>query len=112
MKPPNPKNVLENNFSGAELTLKFSPKVESDEFLTTLERLEDARDANERIRRSFMDVINYWFIHTSLKYLTKPMLRGAIMDSSIMNLTNMMGPQNFYLLEYPIEKVSIWAPHR
>lgn len=108
MKPPNPKNVLDNTVSGAELILRFSPK----ESLSTLERLEDVIDANKRMRRSCMDVISYWIIHSAFKYLTKPILRGVILEASTTTLSNIMGPPSLYLLEYPVDKVSVWGPHR
>lgn len=109
---PNLKCILENINSGIEFTIRLSPEnkdLKND--LTIFERLENICNANKKANDSHQHIINYFILTRIFKYLTGPILKATLNNSTIL-ISNMMGPPSLHFFDYSAETMTFWGPHR
>lgn len=113
MKAPDPEKMLENKFSIGDLSIRVACKNDDTEkCLSTFQRLENIRDINKKVKSSFQHLINYLMMKFVAAYMTTNFLKVTMGIKSTMVMSNVMGPRSVHFLEYPVDKMLFWVPHR
>lgn len=108
---------LQNNFSVGILSLCVSEidnKQLADPFANShiLERLDDIKRANERLRRSPDYVVNFLVMKYLSAILPDKLLRPIFKSHSTMVFSNLVGPQEVKLLGHSLKNMVFWIPNR
>ncbi|XP_017887991.1 uncharacterized protein LOC108629676 [Ceratina calcarata] len=108
---------LQNNFSVGILSLCISQinnKQLADPFVNSqiLDRLEDIKRANNKLRRSPDYMVNFLVMKYLSAVLPDKLLRPIFKSHSTMVFSNLVGPQEVRLLGNPLKNMVFWIPNR